>query len=556
MNWSTFAIAPDSTHHLVDGRPPYFERFDEVLKFHPPGLAAVLQGGQAWHIGPDGRAAYERRFLRAFGFYEDCAAIVDPGGWHHILPNGEDAYSDRYAWCGNFQGGRCPVRMADGHYQHIDARGLPAYQERWRYTGDYRDGIAVVQGEDGRSTHIDSVGRMVHGRWFLDLDVFHKGFARARDEDGWMHVTGAGAPAYARRFAAVEPFYNGQARVERMDGAFEVIDERGISLVDLRAPLRTEFASLSEDLVGFWRTQAIAAAVALGVIDALPATSEEIARGCCLDPDRAHRLLRALGELQLVASTGPTWVPTPRGEHLRRGHPQSLAGAAIEYADHFQPMWSALPGALRKGATWTAPAIFDQVAQSPERVVRHHEMLRNYARHDYAKVPEAMGLRGDEVVIDAAGGLGVLAELLLSRYPNLHLRLLERPEVAGIASVSPEHTARFKVQDCDILSPWGVQGDAVVLSRVLHDWEDHDALRILRHARASLPTGGRLFIVEMVLPDPGMGGALCDLHLLVATGGRERTLADYERLMAAAGFDLQGVTPLPAVPSLLRGVAR
>ena len=93
---------------------------------------------------------------------------------------------------------------------------------------------------------------------------FTRGFARARDEDGWMHIDRRGRPAYARRFQAVEPFYNGQARVERFDGALEVIDEGGATLVEIRAPRSSEFASLSADMVGFWRTQTIGAAVTLG----------------------------------------------------------------------------------------------------------------------------------------------------------------------------------------------------------------------------------------------------------------------------------------------------
>lgn len=143
------------------------------------------------------------------------------------------------------------VREPDGDYLHITPAGAMAYAERFRYVGDFRDGIAVVQGEDGRSTHIDRNGGRVHGRWFLDLDVFHKGFARARDDDGWMHIDIAGNPRYTRRFAAVEPFYNGQARVERFDGGLEVIDETGFTLIELRPALRSEFAALSADMVGF-----------------------------------------------------------------------------------------------------------------------------------------------------------------------------------------------------------------------------------------------------------------------------------------------------------------
>ena len=232
--WSETSIATDCTHHILAGRPLYADRFDEVLKFHAPGLAPVRRAGEAWHIRDDGTPAYARRFLRTFGYYEGLAAVTAHDGWHHIDIEGGDPYPERRAWCGNFQHGRCPVRDSAGDYYHITTDGQPAYRRRWRYAGDYRDGFAVVQRPDGRSTHIDPDGSPLHGRWFLDLDVFHKGFARARDAAGWLHIDRDGMPIYARRFAAVEPFYNGQARVERPDGGLEIIDESACTLTELR----------------------------------------------------------------------------------------------------------------------------------------------------------------------------------------------------------------------------------------------------------------------------------------------------------------------------------
>ena len=233
--WQDTRIAFDRTHHTVAGEPLYVERFDEVLKYHAPGLAPVKAGEDAWHIDLTGRPAYPQRHRRTFGFYEGFAAVEGAAGWHHVRPDGSALYPQRYAWCGNFQGGRCAVRVPDSSYLHIDREGSPAYEQRWRYAGDFRDGVAVVQDDSGRSTHIDSHGGLVHGKWFVDLDVFHKGFARARDVAGWTHVDEEGVPSYARRFVAVEPFYNGQARVECFDGGLEVIDEAGRTVLELRA---------------------------------------------------------------------------------------------------------------------------------------------------------------------------------------------------------------------------------------------------------------------------------------------------------------------------------
>ncbi len=195
VTWRGIKVAPGRTHHrTAQGAPLYADRFDEVLDFRDPGLAPVLRDGGAWHIRPDGTSAYPQRYRRTFGYYEGLAAIQGDEDWHHVTAAGAPAYPQRYAWCGNFQGGRCTVREDDGAYLHIDEDGIAAYRERWRYAGDYQGGIAVVQASDGRSTHVDEAGRLVHDRWFIDLDVFHKGYARARDHQGWCHISRDGRP--------------------------------------------------------------------------------------------------------------------------------------------------------------------------------------------------------------------------------------------------------------------------------------------------------------------------------------------------------------------------
>ncbi len=556
MSWTLLSVAPDGSHHTTpSGEPSYTERFDDVLKFHAPGLAPVTRRGEAWHIRPDGSAAYARRFARTFGFYEGLAAVVGTDGWHHITPEGRDAYAERYGWCGNFQSGRCTARGSTGAYLHVCPDGRPACARRWRYAGDYRDGIAVVQAEDGRSTHIDLHGQPLHECWFIDLDVFHKGFARARDEDGWTHVDVKGAPIYPRRFAAVEPFYNGQARVERFDGALEVIDESGTTVVELRPPRRSDFAALSGEMVGFWRTQAIAAAVRLGVIEALPAGEEEVADRCGLRRDGAGRILRALGELHLIIRHSERWELTPRGAFLRADHPLTLADAALEYAGPFSRMWEGLSDALRRGSGWSAPDVFAAVARDEGRLEGHHRMLRSYARHDYPEVARALDLRGDERIIDAGGGLGSLAALVQEAHPGVHVIVLDRPEVVERGRLEAGEMGGLEWHAADIFESWGLEADAVLLSRVLHDWDDDAARRILARARAALPIGGRLFLVEMLIPEGSVAGALCDLHLLMATGGRERSAAEIGRLLDGTGFHLDGVRTVAALPSIVVGVA-
>lgn len=556
MNPQSWTIAPDGSHHVVNGVPAYEERFDAVQKFRALGLAPVLRGSAAWHIQTDGSPAYEQCFQRTFGFYEGLATVSGKGGWHHIHPSGEDAYPQRYDWCGNFQEGRCAVRDRGGSYFHIAGDGIPVYQARWRYAGDYRDGIAVVQAEDGRSTHIDAEGHRVHGQWFIDLDVFHKNFARARDEAGWTHVNRVGTPIYSRRFAAVEPFYNGQARVERFDGGFEVIDETGNVVIELRSSRRSEFAALSGDMVGFWRTQTIATAVKLGVIEALPCSDVEVARKCKLWIDGARRLLRALGELALVEMRDSTWHLTTRGDFLRAEHPLTLADASLEYAGPFAERWNSLPQILRANGNRNAPDVFSEVALDEQRCEAHHRMLRSYARHDYSVVPDVLDLQGCEHLIDAGGGLGVLANFLLDANPKLQVTVLDRPEVVAQGVREQGEREGLTWYAADLFEPWGIEADAVVLARVLHDWADAKASRILQNARMALPLGGRIYVVEMLVPEASVVGALCNLHLLMTSGGQERTAGEYQCLLNNANFALEEVRTIESLVSVLVGVAQ
>jgi len=553
--WRRSRVAPGGTHHVVAGEPLYERRFRSVLPFHEPGLAPVEDESGAYHISTDGHPAYEARFLRTFGFYGGLSAVITPAGWHHIRPDGSPAYRERYTWAGNFQAGRCTVRDSSGGYFHIGVDGEPAYAERYRYAGDYREGSAVVQRGDGLSIHIDTAGRRVHETAWLDLDIFHKGFARARDRRGWTHIDRAGRPLYEDRYAMVEPFYNGQARVEGRDGRRLVIDEGGREVLELRERQGSPFAELSGDLVGYWRTYTAGAAAELGIVGLLPSTAERISAATGLPLRNSRRLLAAMGEMGLVRRNAGTWETTEKGAFLDPVHPTTLHPAAIEYARHMVGPWRDLPRILA-GERPSDQDLFRVVADDADRVDGFHRMLTSYALHDYGRIGEAIDLQGEKTLIDAGGGAGIVAGFLLRAHPQMRVVLMDRPEVLGRVAIPDELRPRFRTVPGDLLEPWPVRGDAVLMARVLHDWDDERCLRILRHARGALDTGGTLFLAEMVLEPDDFNGSLCSLHLLVNTGGAERTLDEYRAMLAETGFDLQDARRLDTLPTVLRAVAR
>jgi hypothetical protein len=105
-------------------------------------------------------------------------------------------------------------------------------------------------------------------------------------------------------------------------------------------------------------------------------------------------------------------------------------------------------------------------------------------------------------------------------------------------------------------------GDAYLLKAVLHDWNDEEAVAILRNCRRAVAPAGRLLVVERVMPERFEACALhhaiarVDLTMLVEFGGRERTHADFCVLLEAAGFALAKVTATSLEYSLLECLPR
>ena len=559
--WRECVPSPDATHHLICGQPAYEQRFDHVQKFHEPGLAPVRDASGAYHITPEGLQAYETRYIGTFGFYEGRAAVHSKEGWFHIFSDGKPLYEERYAWCGNFQEGLCPVRLPNGDYFHITSDGSPAYEERYRYTGDFKDSYAVVQGEDGGHTHIDASGNLLHGRWFKDLDVFHKRYARARDASGWHHVDLNGEPLYTKRFKNVEPFYNGQARMDGFDGSLSVIDESGERLLELRGPTESPLDVLSRDMVGHWRTQTLQAAVELGVFECLPASAEEVERRAKIHKSIGPRLMRALMELGLVwRDKEGKYILTERGSLLTKEHHLSLADAARHWGRESYEAWAGITRSLRTGESYSklshGRSFFDWMQGRTDILDAYHSAISTYARHDYRDLANAVDFSVHSSILDAGGGTGELAFALLRCCPGLKATVLERPEVVEVARLPAELKGRCRFVKGDIFQKWPVSSGAVILARVIHDWPDRDVLQILRRAREALLKDGTLYLVEMVLGEENGWGGLLDLNMLAMTRGAERTRGQYRHLLEEADFQMQRVIPVGSVVSVIEAKSR
>jgi hypothetical protein len=94
-----------------------------------------------------------------------------------------------------------------------------------------------------------------------------------------------------------------------------------------------------------------------------------------------------------------------------------------------------------------------------------------------------------------------------------------------------------------------------VLRHDIHDWSDDNAVKILRNCGNAMNPGGRVLLVETVIPplnEPCFGKWL-DLMMLIVEG-RERTREQYEQLFSQAGLKLNRIVPTAHEVSIIEAV--
>jgi O-methyltransferase len=118
-------------------------------------------------------------------------------------------------------------------------------------------------------------------------------------------------------------------------------------------------------------------------------------------------------------------------------------------------------------------------------------------------------------------------------------------------------SARCEVLSGDFFTSVPAGCDAYVLKHILHDWDDARCERILRRCCDAMASGGRVLVVEMVVPPPGVPSfaRLMDLEMLaISTNGKERTEGEFADLLAKAGLALARVVPTQSPYSVLEAV--
>lgn len=160
---------------------------------------------------------------------------------------------------------------------------------------------------------------------------------------------------------------------------------------------------------------------------------------------------------------------------------------------------------------------------------------------------------------DIGGGTGSTLAAVLVANPVLKGILLDLPQV--VARPTPLEEAgvahRCDVMGGDMLQRVPAGADAYIVKRVLMDWGDEQAVRILQNCAEAMPDDGKVLAVEMILPagnQPSPGKPFDVLMLLMHPGARIRTEAELANLFRAAGLRLNRIIATASPNSILEGM--
>ena len=329
-------------------------------------------------------------------------------------------------------------------------------------------------------------------------------------------------------------------------------------------------AQIIQMVIGYWLSKIIYAGAKLEIADRLadgPKSAEDLAGATGMHAPSIHRLMRTLASFGVLTETGDKrFALTSLGEALKKDAPGSAWASVITMGGpRFVGAFEEIMYSLETGNTGFEKRfgmpVFDYFAQHPDEASLFSETMVGFHGGETPAVAAAYDFSGFETIVDVGGATGNMLSAILSRHEGPRGILFDMEHVVAEAPAHLEKQGiadRVSIESGSFFESVPEGGDAYIVSHIIHDWNEEQCLTILGNIRRAMKPDGKLLIVEFVLPegDTPHLGKLADIVMLVVPGGQERTPAEYDELLAKAGFRMTRVVPTESPVSIVEAVLK
>ena len=302
----------------------------------------------------------------------------------------------------------------------------------------------------------------------------------------------------------------------------------------------------------FWAFKTLAAAHELDLFTRLSGaggtTSAELAETLVIDQRPAEMLLTGCAALGLLEKAGGTYVNSALAdEYLVRGKPYYFGGFVQMLDKRLYPGWGKLTAAIRtnRPTTWDPDrqtSLFD--GEDPDMLAVFWEAMHSLSTFTARSLGEAVDLSAFRRLLDVGGGSGAYDIELCRLHPDLRATVYDLPFVTEIAARKIKDVAltdRIETLSGDFFtdSAFPAGHDVILLSMIMHDWNEERDRAILKKCWDALPSGGMVIISELLVNDEKTGpapAALMSLNMLIEAEGRNYTPFEYSEWLHDLGF--------------------
>ncbi|MFD2914772.1 methyltransferase [Psychroserpens luteus] len=304
----------------------------------------------------------------------------------------------------------------------------------------------------------------------------------------------------------------------------------------------------------YWKYITVSAACKLNVFDILVSgekTSLEISEDLSIKLENIELLLNGLLAIDFLDRIEGRYLLNNLSELLTDSHSETLKYACLNWSGEHLEAWSKLDESIKTGNSFFENKYknnyFDFLDRNEEKLDHYHKAMNAYAMDDYKDITDVIDFNIHKSVMDVGGGYGAAISNIKERCSELDCYLFDLDLVIGKSNSGNS----VKLLKGDFFVEIPKLSEAIILSRVLHDWNEEKAIQILNNTYQALPENGTLYIIENCSDKIDVDLSLLSLNMLVMCESLERSSYEYIALANQVKFKFMEAKQLNELQTIL-----